>query len=426
MNLAVRTTPLNQWHKQNNAHMAVFSGYEMPLWYSAGTRSEHLSVITHAGLFDTSHMASILVAGPDALPLLQYTFSKDLQYWNGKEGAAMPYGRCVYGVFLNHDGSVIDDTVVYRFSDDCFMAVVNAGMGEAVTAHLQSCREALDATVMDLTGRVGKMDVQGPLSARILLKVLEAPEAVLEKMVYFSFKGVIEPFRSQGKTVSLTNGIPVILSRTGYTGEFGFELYMDAADLPAAWALIADAGQPFALQACGLAARDSLRTGAVLPLSHQDIGPWPYARHPWLFALPFAPGNDAFTKSFVGERVLQIESTADYTYPFAGSDPRKIDTESAAVVDGDGNRIGRVLSCTTDMAIGRHEGRIFSIASRDKPGDFRPKGLACGFVKVNQPLSPGTVITLKDDRRAIPVRIENDIRPDRTARCAMDKMIADA
>ena len=212
MNLAVRTTPLHQWHKQNDAHMSVFSGYEMPLWYPVGTRSEHLSVITHAGLFDTSHMASILVAGPDALPLLQYAFSKDLQRWNGKENAAMPHGRCVYGVFLNHDGTLIDDTLVYRFSDDCFMAVVNAGMGEAVAAHLQACRKALDAAVMDLTGRIGKMDIQGPLSARILLQVLENPKAVLRKMVYFSFKGVIDPFRSEGETVSLTNGIPVILS----------------------------------------------------------------------------------------------------------------------------------------------------------------------------------------------------------------------
>ena len=423
MHSTVRTTPLNQWHKRNNAHMSVFSGYEMPLWYAAGTKSEHLAVITQAGLFDTSHMASILVDGPDAMALLQYAFSKDLQRWNGKENTAMPYGRCVYGVFLNHDGTVIDDSVVYRFSNDCFMAVVNAGMGATVAAHLLACRKGLDVMVTDLTGRIGKMDIQGPLSARILMQVLEDPESALKKMVYFSFRGAIEPFGSPGDAVVLSGGTPVILSRTGYTGEFGFELYMQAAALSAAWELVMSAGQAFSLQACGLAARDSLRTGAVLPLSHQDIGAWPYVRHPWLFALPFAPGKKTFTKSFVGEQVLQKESEAHYTYPFAGMDPRKIETESAIVMDGAGQRIGKVLSCTTDMAIGRDQDRIFSIASRDKPKDFKPRGLSCGFVMVNQPLSNGTAVTLRDDRRAIPVRIESDIRPDRTARCAMDTML---
>jgi len=146
-------------------------------------------------------------------------------------------------------------------------------------------------------------------------------------------------------------------------------------------------------------------------------------RHPWLFALPFTPGQEAFTKPFVGENVLLVEPEAEYTYPFAGFDPRKIETDKAIVTDREGDRIGRVLSCTTDMAISRHQDRIVSIASPDKPEDFRPRGLACGFVKVNRKLPAGTTVILKDDRRTIPVRIENDIRPDRTARCAMDKMI---
>ncbi|RJP77374.1 MAG: aminomethyl transferase family protein [Desulfobacteraceae bacterium] len=424
MNPSVQSTPLNGWHRQHNAHMAVFAGYEMPLWYPAGAVTEHLSVITHAGIFDTAHMASVLITGPDAFHLLQYAFSRDLNRWNGKPGNPMPTGRCVYGVFLNHAGEVIDDTVIYRFAEDCFMAVVNAGIGQVIFSHLCACRSRLDVDIRDLTNTIGKMDIQGPLSANILMRVLKDPESRLKKMMYFGFKGSIEPFFCHGEPVKLINGIPVVLSRTGYTGEFGFELFVRSEDLLPAWEMIHQAGLEFQVQPCGLAARDSLRTGAVLPLSHQDIGSWPFIRNPWLMALPFQPGESGFTKHFIGEAVLLAEKDADYTCPFAGFDPRKIETEKAVVSDPEGNRIGRVLSCTTDMAISRHNDRIVSTASPDKPEGFRPKGLCCGFVKVNRPLPEGGIVHLDDGRRTIRVRIEKNIRPDRTARCMMEKMIS--
>jgi aminomethyltransferase len=424
MNSLPNVTPLTAWHKQNKAHMGVFAGYEMPLWYPSGTKKEHLSIITHVGLFDTSHMATLLVSGPDAFHLLQYAFSRDLARWNGKSGLHMPEGRCVYGVFLNKSGEVIDDAVVYKATNDCFMAVVNAGMGQTITAHLNACRENMKVEIKDLTGRIGKMDIQGPLSARVLARVLENPDNILEKMVYFSFKGFIESSSSNVETVRLIKGPSVMVSRTGYTGEFGFELFMNSENLTEIWERILEAGKNFDIQACGLAARDSLRTGAVLPLSHQDIGPWPYVRHPWLFSLPFNSNQIGFSKQFIGKEALLEAKEADYTYPFAGFDPRKIVTEKAVVSDLDGNQIGRVLTCTTDMAISRQENRIYSTASPDKPDDFRPKGLACGFIKVNKHLQIGSVVHLEDERRKIKVMIENDIRPDRTARCAMAKMIS--
>jgi aminomethyltransferase len=422
MNPLMNQTPLNHWHKQNNAHLSVFSGYEMPLWYPAGTRTEHLSVITHVGIFDTSHMASIWINGPDAFHLLQYTFSRDLNQWNGKPGSPLPEGRCAYGVFLNPSGEVMDDAVVYRFRNDCFMVVVNAGMGKTITRHLTDCRNNMNVEIKDLTERIGKMDIQGPLSANVLAKALTDPESILGKMVYFSFKGS-GPFSSSGETVKLINGIPVMVSRTGYTGEFGFELFVCSEDLLQTWELILESGRSFNIQACGLAARDSLRTGAVLPLSHQDIGAWPYVRHPWIFSLPFNPGQTGFSKHFIGENVLLVEKEAEYTYPFVGFDPRKIITEKATVSDSAGKTIGRVLTCTTDMAISRQGDRIYSMATPDKPVDFHPKGLSCGFVKVAGPLEAGTVVYLEDGHRKIKVRIENDIRPDRTARCAMGKML---
>ena len=175
---------------------------------------------------------------------------------------------------------------------------------------------------------------------------------------------------------------------------------------------------------CGLAARDSLRAGAVLPLSHQDIGAWLFKNHPWPFALPCEIDGRGFTKDFVGAVALQRSDSGQYTFPFAGFDLRKVSAaEPAVVVDDTERDIGRVLTCATDMAIGRHDHRIFSIVSPDKPVDFTPRGLSCGFVKVTKPLKPGQIVRLKDKRRTIKVEIVDDIRPDRTARKPLAKFI---
>jgi aminomethyltransferase len=170
--------------------------------------------------------------------------------------------------------------------------------------------------------------------------------------------------------------------------------------------------------ACGLASRDSLRAGAVLPLSHQDIGHWPCIRNPWPFALPFTPDGNGFTKKFLGSEALGKATDAQYTLTFVGHDLRKVDAHGAKVYV-DGKEIGTVLTCATDMAIGRHEGKIYSIASPDKPAGFTAKGLSCGFIKVEPKLAPGTAVEIKDGKRAIQVLIETDVRPDRTARKAL-------
>jgi aminomethyltransferase len=188
--------------------------------------------------------------------------------------------------------------------------------------------------------------------------------------------------------------------------------------------MILDAGSDFELVPCGLAARDSLRGGAVLPLSHQDIGPWPFINHPWHFALPFNDDQTAFTKTFIGDQALLTIEASEYTYPFAGSDFRKVSVEDPAVVlDSEGHEIGRVLTCVTDMGIGRHGDRIYCIASPDKPEEFKPKGLRCGFVKVKSKMAPGQIVEIKDNRRKLKVTIVDDIRPDRTARRPIAEML---
>jgi aminomethyltransferase len=162
-----------------------------------------------------------------------------------------------------------------------------------------------------------------------------------------------------------------------------------------------------------------------LPLSHQDIGDWPFAATPWQFALP-KDKEGSFTKSFLGAEALQ-EPAQFYTYAFAGFDPRKIAAgENTDVLDADGTRIGNVLTCTTDMAIDRHDNRIYSIATtvvNGKPADFAPKGLSCGFVRVKKPLGYGDTVHLAAGKRKIAVEIRKDVRPHRTARRPLDELM---
>ncbi len=419
-----KKTPLHGWHLAQGANMAIFGGYEMPLWYTSGAKREHLAVLTGAGMFDTSHMAVIMIEGPGALTLLQACFTKNLDTCIGKDKTPLVPGRCAYGVFLDDLGHVRDDAIVSQVAPEIYMIVLNAGMGEQIASYLKDQAGGSDVAIHDLTDGVGKMDIQGPMSARILAGMIREPEAVFDHMVYFSFKGFFDDYSPLADTVRLSDGTPIMLSRTGYTGEFGFEIFMNPDHIERVWKMALEAGKDFGLTVCGLAARDSLRTGAVLPLSHQDIGHWPFINNPWSFALPFNGNRTDFTKRFIGEEALKNIAGMEYTYPFAGFDLRKVSPgDSTVVTDLDGVEIGTVLTCVTDMAIGRMEEKIYSITSPDRPDGFKPKGLSCGFIKVTKKLSLGDTVELKEGRRTIKVAIVDDIRPDRTARRAIKNML---
>lgn len=415
-----KKTVLYDWHIGQGANMAEFGGYDMPLWYKTGAKAEHLAVIQAAGLFDTSHMAAVAVWGSGARSLLQLCLSKDLDTCIGRDKAPLGDGRCVYGVFLGEDGTVIDDAIVYQLQADAFMVVVNAGMGGAIAAHLTGHSPGREVVVKDLTDRVGKMDIQGPRAARILGGILNNPEGVFEGLTYFSFKGGFGELTT-AVPVTLKDGTPLLLSRTGYTGEFGFELFVAIDRLAPLWSLLLGAGRDQGLLACGLAARDSLRAGAMLPLSHQDIGAWPFLYNPWQFALPWDPQMNAFGKEFIGGSALLHSTWKKYTLPFAGFDPRKIGAgEGSYVASTTGERLGAILTCTTDMAIGRVDGEIVSVAARP---EFAAKGLCCGFVLLEQPIAPGEQVVLTDGKREITVEIRADVRPNRTARSPIGKML---
>jgi aminomethyltransferase len=414
-------TPLFDWHVRHGASMVEFGDYVMPVWYSSA-KDEHLAVVRHAGLFDTSHMAGVRVFGPGAFDLLQWCFTRNLNACVGKENAPITPGKCVYGAFLDGHGHAVDDSIVYKVSDEEYLVVVNAGMGGVIAAHLAANRKNFDVRLVELTDWFGKIDLQGPASVRIMQAVLENPEAVFDKLTYFSYKGHFDKASPLAAGATLKDGTPMLLSRSGYTGEVGFEIFVEGKHNVDVWDRLMEAGKPHGLMACGLAARDSLRTGAVLPLSHQDIGHWIYTRHPWPFALPL-DAEGRFTKAFLGSAAIEQATDAPYTLTFVGHDLRKIDAHTAVVRDERGREIGTVLTCATDMAIGRHDGKVYSVATPGKPEGVKIAGLSCGFIRVCENLPPGTAVELKDARRSITVAIETDVRPDRTARKALKSFL---
>ncbi len=410
----LKTTPLNSWHRNHQANMANFGGFDMPLWYKTGVKNEHLCVLTSAGLFDTSHMACVRVAGAGAVKLLQYCHTREI--------TSLSEGRCIYGAVLNSKGHVIDDAIVYKFNKTDFMVCVNAGMGKCIADHLIRHRGDLDVTVKDLSGKLAKIDLQGKASAKILSRIIHRPEAVFSLFPYFSFKGHFDADRAS--RVKLLDNTPLLLSRSGYTGEFGFEIFLSTGRVASLWEEILDAGKPFGVIPCGLGARDSLRTGALLPLSHQDIGGWKFIHHPWEFALPFNPDKKGFTKKFIGSDALLDQEGAHFTHAFVGENLRKVGTgRQSSVLDSEGTTIGWVLSCATDMGIGWHGNTILSVATPHLPDSFKAKGISCGFVLVNRRLNEGDKLTLQEKKRSLTVTVVADIRPDRTARKKLETFL---
>ncbi|MFH0825339.1 MAG: aminomethyl transferase family protein [Pseudomonadota bacterium] len=422
MEREAEVTPLHSRHAAAGAKMTDFRGWNMPLWYPSGAVAEHRVVITHAGLFDTSHMGVLSVSGPDSRGLLQRCFTRDLDACSGRAKGPLCLGRAIHGAFLNEDGGFVDDAILYQTGPEDFLCVVNSGLDETVRLHLIDHGGGLDVSVDNSSKEVGKLDIQGPESVRILAEVIKDPVGILRDMRYFGFKGHFSA-RGEGAEVTLNDGTPVMVSRTGYTGELGFEILAAWDAIPSVWDRLLEAGREKGLIPCGLAARDSLRAGAVLPLSRQDVGPWPFINNPWHTALPFDRNEAGFTKRFVGDSVLVLRDTADWTLPFCGYDPRKVPSGGTSeVFDSSGRPIGTVLTCVADMAIARYGSKVFGMASPDKPVDFVPTGLICGFVKVKSRLAPGTEVDLRDKRRRVPVMIVDDVRPHRSARCSISEM----
>ena len=245
---APRTTPLAAVHKDLGAAMTGFAGWLMPLRYGSET-AEHNAVRNAAGLFDLSHMGELMVAGDGAGAALDYALLT--------EASAIKPGRARYTMICAPDGGVIDDLIVYRLTESQYLVVANAANAAVVAAELTDRVSGRGATMTDLTDDYALIAIQGPRSAAILAGLTSAD---LDDVRYYA---------SYPATVA---GATALLARTGYTGEDGFEIFVGPADAVRIWLALTEAGQADGLVAAGLAARDSLRLEAGMPLYGNELG----------------------------------------------------------------------------------------------------------------------------------------------------------
>ncbi len=240
-------TPLYDTHVAMGGRMVEFAGYLLPVQYPSGPTAEHAAVRTAAGLFDIDHMGQFELTGPDAELFLQY-----IQVWDVDQMEPLD---AHYSLLLYHDGTVVDDIFIYRLPERWFIAV-NAANRAKDFAWLQANALDFDLTLRDISDETCMLALQGPAAESILQRLTPADLSVI----------------AARKAVETTlNGTPALLGRTGYTGEDGFELYFPATDAVAVWNAILEAGKDDGLMACGLAARDSLRFEACLPLYGHEI-----------------------------------------------------------------------------------------------------------------------------------------------------------
>lgn len=242
-----RETPLQAWHVAHGARMVPFGGWSMPVQYPDGILAEHRATRAGAGLFDVSHMGRLELVGPDALALLQRTTTNDANL--------LAVGRAQYSLLCNEAGGTLDDLVVYRLPDR-YLVVVNAGGRERDVAWWREQARGLDVELLDRTPHVAMIALQGPAAETLLQPVCSVP---LARMRYYTAN------RAQ------VCGHRVLLARTGYTGEDGFELMPASDDALPLWEALLAAGDPVWPSPAGLGARDTLRLEAGLALYGHEL-----------------------------------------------------------------------------------------------------------------------------------------------------------
>lgn len=245
----LQRTPLYEEHLELGGKMVPFAGFSLPVHFSSGIREEHRAVREAAGLFDVSHMGGVEIEGPQALDLVQHLTAND--------AASLDVGQAQYSLLCRELGGVIDDLIVYRTGDDAYLLIVNGARHGVDLAWIGSHAAAWpEAIVADRTEANALIALQGPRSVEILERVASAPV------------GDVEPFHFTRGRVA---GVEALLSRTGYTGEDGFEIRVPADGAVTVWRSLLDGGRDLGIRPAGLGARDILRLEMGYPLYGADL-----------------------------------------------------------------------------------------------------------------------------------------------------------
>lgn len=252
--MGARKTPLYDKHVELGGKVVDYSGWFLPVEYT-GLVDEHETVRNNVGLFDVSHMGEFDVKGKDALAFINYAFTND--YTDAEDY------KILYTLLCAEDGGIIDDLLIYKYNDEHFLIVPNAANVEKDYAHLSKIAKDFDIEFKDISEDVGEIAIQGPKAQEVLSKVIDYN---FDDIKYYYFMDNIK-----------YKGWDVLISRTGYTGEDGFEIYGNAESTVALWDDLMEAGKDYGIKPAGLGSRDTLRFEASMPLygneMAEDINP---------------------------------------------------------------------------------------------------------------------------------------------------------
>jgi aminomethyltransferase len=319
----MKNTALTEKHIQLGAKMVPFAGYNMPVQY-AGINAEHETVRKGVGVFDVSHMGEFILKGDNALDLIQRVTSND--------AAKLYDGKVQYSCLPNEDGGIVDDLLVYRIDEKTYMLVVNASNIQKDWSWISRYNIG-QVEMKNISDRTSLLAVQGPKAAEALQSLTDID---LGSMEYYTFK--------KGKFAGVDN---VLLSATGYTGAGGFEIYVDNKDAELVWDAIFKAGEPFGIKPIGLGARDTLRLEMGFCLYGNDIDD---TTSPLEAGLGWVT---KFNKQFTNSAALQQQKQDGTKRKLVGFEmiDRGIPRHDYAIVDADGNVIGKVTSGTQSPSL---------------------------------------------------------------------------
>ncbi len=356
----LRQTSLHGRHEAAGARMVEFGGWSMPVQYQ-GIVAEHRACRTAAGLFDVSHMGEFDVSGPGAAAFLEQALTNRV--------ADLSVGRCRYALLCAPDGGVLDDLLVYRLGEAAFRLVVNAANIGGDWTWLQGLPRE-DAELVDQSDGTGLIAVQGPRSPAVLADLLDADAAArLSALRYYQF-GHFE-----------LAGAPAVISRTGYTGDRGYEVFVPAAQTGSVWDALVSAGEPHGLALVGLGARDTLRLEAGFCLHGHELSP----------AIdPLSAGLERFValdKPFVGRDALVAVSASGPARRLIGLEVvgRQVIREGCRI-EVDGRAVGQVTSGTFAPSLDRSVGLGYVRAELARPGgevtvSVRERPVPCRLVQ---------------------------------------------
>ncbi len=328
----LKRTPLYEMYKEYGGKTIDFGGWALPVQFSS-IKEEHEAVRTRAGLFDVSHMGEIIVTGPDSLSYLQKMMTNDI--------SKIKNGGAQYTAMCYENGGTVDDLLVYKIEDEHYLLVVNASN---IDKDYKWLEEHLDGNVSidNQSEKMAQLALQGPLAEKVLLKL--ASYSDVSGIGFFKFQQEVK-----------VNGKITLVSRTGYTGEDGFEIYCDSADAVELWKAILSAGEEEGVVPCGLGARDTLRFEANLALYGQELSPE---------ISPFEAGIGFVVKlnkeaDFIGKEALKLQKENGVARKLVGIEmiDRGIPRHGYPVYNGE-ELIGEVTTGTQSPTLKRNIGLV--------------------------------------------------------------------